>query len=87
MSDPKKHHHVPQFLLEGWRRVDGRLAVYSRMVNRVVIDWHTAEYTAFEPHLYSISALPEDRYWVEREVMSKRVDNRKRPPTTAACFA
>ena len=57
------------------------------MVNRVVIDWHTAEYTAFEPHLYSISALPEDRYWVEREVMSKRVDNRKRPPTTAACFA
>ncbi|RTL72811.1 MAG: DUF4238 domain-containing protein [Hyphomicrobiales bacterium] len=74
MSDPKKHHHVPQFLLEGWSRADGRVAVYSRKANRVVIDWRTPEYTAFEPHLYSISALPEDREWVEREVMSKRVD-------------
>ena len=79
MSDPKKHHHVPQFLLEGWCRADGRVAVYSRKANRVVIDWRTPEHTAFEPHLYSISALPEDREWVEREVMSKRVDGPAAP--------
>jgi hypothetical protein len=44
-----------------------------------VIDWRTPEHTAFEPHLYSISALPEDREWVEREVMSKRVDGPAAP--------
>jgi hypothetical protein len=79
MSDPKKHHHVPQFLLDGWRRADGRVAVYSRKANRLVIDWRTPEHTAFEPHLYSISALPEDREWVEREVMSKHVDGPAAP--------
>jgi hypothetical protein len=75
MNNPKKHHHVPQFLLGGWCRDDGKLAVYSRKNNQLVIDWHTPEHTAFEPHLYRISALPaEDQQWVEREVMSKAVD-------------
>lgn len=76
MSEPKNHHHVPQFLLAGWCRHDGRLAVYSRAGGRAVIDWHRPEYTAFEPHLYSIHALPEsDRQWVEREIMTKAVDD------------
>jgi hypothetical protein len=70
-----KHHHVPQFLLAGWCRKDGRLAVHTRRQGRVAIDWRTPEHTAFEPDLYTISALPEkDRQWVEREVMSKVVD-------------
>lgn len=75
MSDPKKHHHVPQFLLDRWARQDGKLAVYSRKNGRLVVDWHAPEYTAFERELYSITALPkEDKQWVEREVMSKAVD-------------
>ena len=64
MSDPKKHHYVPEFLLKGWYRQDGRVAVYSRKAGRVVIDWRTPEHTGFEGNLYSISALPEDREWV-----------------------
>jgi Protein of unknown function (DUF4238) len=79
MSNAKKHHHVPQFLLEGWCRADGRVAVYFRKANRVLIDWRTPEHTGCEPHLYSISALPDDREWVEREVMSKRVDGPAAP--------
>ena len=69
MSEPKNHHHVPKFLLNGWRRADGRVAVYSRKANQLVIDWRTPEHTAFVPHRYTISALPEDREWVEREVI------------------
>lgn len=79
MSDPKHHHHVPQFLLGGWCRADGRVAVYSRKASRLVIDWRTPKHTGYEPHLYSISSLLEDREWVEREVMSKHVDGPAAP--------
>jgi len=76
MSNPKNHHHVAQFLLAAWCRSDGRLAIYSRKGDRLVIDWHTPEYTAFGPRLYDISALPEaGRQWVEREIMAKAVDD------------
>lgn len=75
MSDPKRHHHVAQFYLNGWCRTDGKLAVYKRLGNRVVVSWRTTKHTAYENHLYKISALPkEDQQWVEREVMSKAVD-------------
>lgn len=76
MSNPKNHHHVAQFLLAGWCRPDGKLAIYCRKNNQVVIDWHSPKYTAFEPLLYSVSALPpKDRQWVEREIMTKAVDD------------
>ncbi len=76
MSDPTNHHHIPQFLLSGWCREDGRLAVYSRPAGKVVISWRTPEYTGFEPNLYMINAVPPaDQQWLEREVMSKQVDN------------
>jgi hypothetical protein len=53
-----------------------RLAVYSNRDRRVVVDWHTPEHTAFESNLYEIAALPKkDRQWVERELMSKAVDD------------
>jgi hypothetical protein len=75
MSNPKKHHHVAQFLLSAWCGTDGKLAVYARKGNRLVINRHTPEHTAYELNLYTIQALPEaDRQWVEREVMSKAVD-------------
>ena len=76
---------MPEFLQKGWCRQDGRVAVcsrkavYSRKAGRVVIDWRTPEHTGFEGNLYSISALPEDREWVEREVMAKRVDGPAAP--------
>ena len=77
MAQPKRHHHVPELLLSGWCRDDGRLAVYSNRGRRVVVDWHTPEHTAFESNLYEIAALPkEDRQWVERELMSKAVDDK-----------
>jgi hypothetical protein len=60
MSDPKKHHYVPQFLLSGWCRADGRVAFYSRKAGRLMVDWHAPKHIGYERHLYSISALPED---------------------------
>jgi hypothetical protein len=76
MNTPNKNHYVAQFYLNGWCRHDGRLAVYSQKNDKLVIDWHTPEYTAFEPHLYKISALPsEDQQWAETEIMKKAVDD------------
>ena len=75
MSEPIDHHYVSQFLLSGWCRQDGRLAVFSHKGNRFVVDWHTPKYTGYEPKLYSISALPQpEQQWVEQEIMSKVVD-------------
>ncbi len=75
MSNPKRHHHVGQFLLEGWRGDDGKLEVYTRKGDRLVFDRHTPKHTAYEMNLYAIEAYPEaDRQWVEKEVMSKLVD-------------
>ncbi len=75
-STPQRHHHVPRFLLSGWCRKDGKLAIYSRVGNHVAVSFRAPKHTAFEPHLYSISSLPEaDRQWVEREVMSRAVDS------------
>ena len=74
MSDPIDHHHVAQFYLAGWAGEDGRLVVFTRKGGRLVEDRHTPKHTGYEPHLYSIAAKPDDPQWVEREVMSKRVD-------------
>jgi hypothetical protein len=75
MSNPKRHHHVGQFLLEGWCGNDGKLTVYTRKHNRVVMDRHTPKHTAYEMNLYTIEAFPEaDRQWVETEVLNKLVD-------------
>ena len=73
----------PAVSAQGWRRSDGRVAAYSRKGNRLVIDWRAPKHIAFAPQL-TISALPEDREWVEREVMSKRVDG---PVRTRAEFS
>jgi uncharacterized protein DUF4238 len=74
MSDPKKHHYFPQFLLAGWCGSDDRLAVYARKGERLIIDRHAPAHTGYEPHHYTIQALPDaDRQFVEREVIS-RVD-------------
>ena len=48
MSDPKRHHYVSQFLLEGWCGDDGRLCVYTRKGGRLVFDRHTPKHTAYE---------------------------------------
>ena len=75
MSDPVNHHYVPQFLLAGWCRPDGRLAVYSMKGGRVVIDWRAPKHTGYAPHLYSLPTLPEaetrgfDPQCIERYLM------------------
>jgi hypothetical protein len=75
MSNPKRHHYVGQFLLEGWSGVDGKLCVYAHKGGRVVCDRHTPKHTAYEMNLYTIEAFAEtDRQVVEKVVMNKMVD-------------
>jgi hypothetical protein len=75
MSDPKRHHYVGRILLDGWRGADGKLAVYTRKHDRLIVDRHTPKHTAYEMNLYTIEAFSEaDRQWVEKEVMNNLVD-------------
>lgn len=72
---PIDHHYVPQFLLAGWCRADGRLAVYSMKGGRLVVDWHAPKHTGYERNLYSLPTFPEaekrgfDPQCVERFLM------------------
>jgi hypothetical protein len=75
MSNPRRHHYVGQFLLEGWCGVDGKLCVCARKGGRLVCNRHTPKHTAYEMNLYTIEAFPEaDRQVVEMEVMNRMVD-------------
>ena len=61
MSSPKAHHFVPRFYLARWTDSDGRLVVYARKNNRLVVDRLNPKSTGFEPGLYSISGVDEDK--------------------------
>lgn len=71
MTDTQKHHYVPQFLLKRWCDNNGKLTVYSRRNERVVISKLTPEYTAFERKLYTLEQIPsEKRHVIENYFMS-----------------
>jgi hypothetical protein len=67
-----KHHYVPQFALRYWAESDGKVPYYVRRNGRVVHDWLTPEYTAFEPDLYAFTEVPEpNKQALEREFFAK----------------
>jgi hypothetical protein len=79
----QNHHYVPQFLLANWCSADGRLTIARRVRGKLVFDRHAPEYTGFEPDLYTIASLGDDKkHWVETEVMAKLVDD-----PSAKCLA
>ena len=76
MSSPKAHHFVPRFYLARWTDSDGRLVVYARKNNRLVVDRLNPKSTGFEPGLYSISGVDEDkRQLIETQFFSEQIDN------------
>ena len=79
MSETEDHHYVPQFWLKRWCGTDGRLTVFRRIAGCVVANRHAPKHTAYEPNLYTIESLPDDRQWVETNLMSRGVDKRSRP--------
>lgn len=79
MSEPRNHHFVPQFYLDGWTNSSGLLTRYSRPHVKVVTDPKSPEAVAKERDLYSLSNVPLDqKQRVEKEFMGK-IDNDAAP--------
>lgn len=76
MSNPKRHHYLPQSYLAAWARADGEVTQYSRPWKDLIAKPCTPFATGFEDHLYSLHGEldPKDREQVEVEWM-QRIDN------------
>ena len=75
MSDPIKHHYVPQFYLRQWADASGKLVRYYRPHKAVVATRTAPKSTGYEEGLYSFEgASPERRNAIEKDFMSPKVD-------------
>lgn len=76
MSDPRKHHYVPQFYLKRWAGEDRRVSDYRRFDGKLVHRRRFPSETGFEIELYSVRTQtdPTRRQAVEKRLMS-RIDN------------
>lgn len=76
MSDPNKHHYVPQFFLRQWADADGRLVRYYRPYKEVVATRTAPRSTAYEEGLYSVEgAAPGQQNAIEKDFMAPKVDD------------
>ncbi|WP_173984055.1 DUF4238 domain-containing protein, partial [Magnetospirillum sp. SS-4] len=77
MSDPVKHHFVPQFYLNAWCDADGKVLYFRRRNGLVVSRRIPPKYTGYEDRLYSLNRVPaEHQQIIEREFFSKEVDGK-----------
>lgn len=74
-NPPKKHHYIPQFLLEQWT-IGGKLYRYTQPIPGKISRYHKpAKATGFQERLYQIPNLPDNlAQQVETEVM-KPIDD------------
>lgn len=72
MSDPRQHHYLPVFYLKQWAGEDGRVHRFSRPFDNTIVTKHvSAKSTAYEEHLYSMTAEGVDpNTQMERSFMS-----------------
>lgn len=76
MSDPIKHHYIPQFYLREWADASGKLVRYYRPHKKVVATRTAPKSTGYEEGLYSVeSTAPEHRNAIEKDFMSPKVDD------------
>lgn len=54
MSNPIKHHYLPQFFLRRWAGPDGKVTEYQRPHDRVIMKRKFPSETGYEKELYSI---------------------------------
>ena len=75
MSDPIKHHYVPQFYLRQWADARGKLVRYYRPHKAVVATRTAPKSTGYEEGLYSLEgASPGRRNAIEKDFMAPKVD-------------
>jgi hypothetical protein len=76
MSDPNRHHYIPQFYLHQWADANGQLVRYYRPHKAVVATRTTPKWTGYEDSLYSFEGTaPERRNAIEKDFMSPKVDD------------
>lgn len=81
VSEPIKHHFVPQFYLRGWAANDGRIPFCMRANSGALVTGSVMpDATAFENSLYSFEKVPkEKRQEVEKKFFAEKVDSRAAP--------
>ncbi len=71
MSDPKKHHYIPQFHLSSWKGPDGKVFIYKWVWKNLKTISASPKHTAYETDLYSIeSSLSQEKSFLESEFLS-----------------
>lgn len=76
MSNPIKHHFLPQFYQRGWAGPDGKVTEFTRPRDQLIAKRRFPSETGYKPELYSIESRtdPAARQALEKELMSS-VDN------------
>ena len=77
MSEPKKHHYIPQFLLAEWAVNDGKLWRFTRPHgNKIARKLVAPAEIGYEPQLYTTPGLPEEYAQQFEKVFLSKVDDR-----------
>ena len=76
MSNPRKHHFLPEFYLRRWAGADRRVVEFRRVRDRVVTRRRYPSETGFEAELYAVRsrADPQARQHLESRLMAP-IDN------------
>lgn len=76
MSDPKRHHYLPEFYQRRWVNADNEVTVYRRFSSGLDIKHKPPSAIGFEKELYSIRSLDDPKRRQELEtVFMSAVDN------------
>lgn len=76
MSDPDRHHFLPQFYLSRWANGQGQLSTYSRQRGKLFVREYAPKSIGAEKGLYALNGVaPEHRNAIEREFMGPEVDD------------
>lgn len=73
MSEPKKHHYLPEFYQKRWANSDGEVHVYHRPYDQIYVQKKYPAAVGFEIELYAIPSLsePTERQRLEIQLFGK----------------
>ncbi len=75
MSDPKKHHYIPQFYLSKWISDENEKFQYHYWIeNRFISSRISAKNTAFEHYLYSLENVPKEQKQAIEKFLNNNID-------------
>ncbi|TDJ60571.1 MAG: DUF4238 domain-containing protein [Nitrospina sp.] len=75
MSDPKKHHYIPQFYLSKWISDENEKFQYHYWIeNRFISSRISAKNTAFEYYLYSLENVPKEQKQAIEKFLNNNID-------------